>query len=88
MDADLLRPDDTFFVVCRSRFREITWAKRVCFACLAGLYQLFVGTLISLTNAYASCGRPTLNFIELMDLGRSVPTEKLLHLVTYVQNVD
>ena len=60
----------------------------VCFACLAGLYQLFVGTLISLTNAYASCGRPTLNFIELIDLGRSVPTEKLLHLVTYVQNVD
>ena len=64
----------------------------VCFACLAGLYQLFVGTPISLTNAYAGCGRPALNFIERIDLGRSkgrsVPTSKPLHLVTYVQNVD
>ena len=36
----------------------------VCFACLAWLYGLFVGMLISLTNAYAGCGRPTLNLIE------------------------
>ena len=46
----------------------------VCFACLAAwLYQLFVGTLISLTNAYADCGTPALNFTEHFDLGRSVP---------------
>ena len=45
--------------------------------------ELFVGTLISLTNVYAGCGRPTLNF-----MGRSVPTAKPLHLETYVQNVD
>ena len=54
-----------------------------CFACLARLYELFVGTLISLTNAYAGCGRPTLNFIERFDLGRSVPTAKPLHLKTF-----
>ena len=64
----------------------------VCFACLAWLYQLFVGTLISLTNVYAGCGRPKLNFIERIDLGRSkgrsVPTAKPLHVVRYVQNVD
>ena len=28
------------------------------------LYEVSVGTLISLPNAYAGCGRPTLNFIE------------------------
>ena len=64
----------------------------VCFACLTWLYELFVGMLISLMNAYASCGRPTLNFSEHIDLGRSkghsVPTVKPLHLITYVQNVD
>ena len=54
----------------------------VCFACQAWLYELFVGKLISLTNAYAGCGRPTLNFIERIDLGRSVPTAKPLHLVS------
>ena len=36
----------------------------VCFSCLAWLYELFVGRLISLTNVCAGCGRPTLNFIE------------------------
>ena len=66
----------------------------VCFACLARLYELFVGMLISLMKAYAGCGRPTLNFIERFDFGRSVPTAKPLHLVSvgcdvqYVQNVD
>ena len=55
----------------------------MCFACLvAWLYQLFVGTLISLTNAYVGYGRLTLNFIERFDLGRSVPTAKPLHLVS------
>ena len=48
----------------------------VCFACLAWLYDLFVGMLISLTNAYAGCARPTLNFVERFDLGRSVPTSE------------
>ena len=37
---------------------------QVCFACLTWLYGLFVGTLVSLTNAYADCGRPTLFSIE------------------------
>ena len=41
----------------------------VCFAGLAWLYGLFVETLISLTNAYTGCGRPTLNFIERFRLG-------------------
>ena len=70
---------------------KVQWTE-VCFACLAWLYGLFAGTAISLTNAYAGCGRPALNFIERIDLGRSkgrsVPTSKPLHLVTYVQNVD
>ena len=43
----------------------------MCFACLARLYQPFVGTPISLTNAYAGFGRPTLKFMERIDLGRS-----------------
>ena len=32
--------------------------------CLAWLYQLFSVPLILLTNAYAGCGRPTLNVVE------------------------
>ena len=32
--------------------------------CLAWLYQLFSVPLILLTNAYAACGRRTLNFVE------------------------
>ena len=59
----------------------------VCFVCLARLYEMFVGTLISLTNAIAGCARPTLNYIEPFDLGRSVPTAKPLHLVSVVRNV-
>ena len=58
---------------------------------LARLYELFVGTLISVTNAYAGCGRLTLNFIKCIDLGRfkgrSIPTAKPLHLLTLVENV-
>ena len=42
---------------------------------------LFVRTLISLTNAYASCGRTSVNFIDRFDLGRFIPTVKPLHLV-------
>ena len=38
--------------------------RNVGFSCLTWLYGLFVRTLISVTNAYAGCGRPTLNFIE------------------------
>ena len=48
------------------------WASEVCFA--SRLYELLVRTLISRTNAYTGWGRPTLNFIEHLDLGRSVPT--------------
>ena len=53
------------------------WARVKC-ALLARLtlYGLFIRTLISLTNAYAGCRRPTLNFIERFDLDRSVPTAK------------
>ena len=40
-----------------------------CFACLTWLSGLFVKTFISRTNAYAGCGRPTLNFIERFWLG-------------------
>ena len=57
---------------------KVQWAvdkmttRDVCFACLAWLYQLLVGTLISLRNTYAGCDIPTVNFIERFDLGRSV----------------
>ena len=37
--------------------------------CLAWLCEVFLRTLISLTNAYEGCGRPTLNFIERFRLG-------------------
>ena len=60
----------------------------MCFACLARLYEMFVGTLISLTNAYAGSGRFTLNYIERFDLGRSVPTAKPLHLMSVGRNVN
>ena len=55
----------------------------VCFACLTWLCGLFVRTLIWRTSAYAGSGRPTLNFIERLDLGRSIPTAKSLHLVSF-----
>ena len=55
---------------------------------MCALLELFVGMLISLTNTYTGCSRPTLNLIECIDLDRSVPTAKPLHLITYVQNVD
>ena len=58
---------------------KVHWAER-CVLCLTWLYGLFVRTLMSLTNAYTGCGRPTLNFIERFDLGRSVPTAKPLHV--------
>ena len=32
--------------------------------CVSGLYHLFSVSLILLTNAYAGCGRPTLNVVE------------------------
>ena len=59
----------TFFACGQSTVGQMTaknemWASEVCFACLTWLYGLFVRTLISRTNAYAGCGRPTLNFIE------------------------
>ena len=60
-------------VIARAvRYRVLKWARYasdVCFACPTWLYKLFVRTLISLTNAYAGCGRPTLNFIERFELG-------------------
>ena len=43
--------------------------RNVCFACLTWLYGLFVPTLIRLTNEYAGCGRPAVNFIERFQLG-------------------
>ena len=53
------------------------WASEVWFACLTWLYGLFVRTLISRTNAYAGCGRPTLNFIERFWLGSVRSASKL-----------
>ena len=43
---------------------EVGEEQNVGFSCLTCLFRLFVRTLISLTNAFAGCGRPTLNFIE------------------------
>ena len=46
---------------------QITWRKwrrtTVGFSCLTWFFGLFAGTVISVTNAYAGCGR-TLNFSE------------------------
>ena len=53
------------------------WVSEVCFACLTRLYGLFVRTLISLTNAYAGCGRSTLNSIERFWLGSVRSASKL-----------
>ena len=53
------------------------WASEECFACLTWLYGLFVRTLISPTNAYAGCGRPTLNLIEHFWLGSVRSASKL-----------
>ena len=50
--------------------------------CLSWLYGLFVRTLISHTNAYASCSRTTLNFIEHFDFSCSIPTAKPLQVVS------
>ena len=53
---------------------EVSWAvdkmttRDVCFACLACLHELLVGTLISLMNTYAGCGTPTLNFMNILNL--------------------
>ena len=66
----------------------------VCFVCLTWLYELFVGTLISLTSAYTGCGRPILNFIERsFDLHGSLrsdseATSRPGATYMYVQNVD
>ena len=49
-----------------------------CFAYLTWLYGLFVRTLMLLTNAYTSCGRPTLNFIECFWSG-SIPSASKLN---------
>ena len=49
--------------------KDEMWTTQVWFACLTWLYGLFVPTLIPLTNAYADCGRPALNFIERFRLG-------------------
>ena len=66
------------------------WVSQVCFAYVTWLYGLFVRTFISLTNAYATCGRPTLNFIERFWLGsvsrqRSHFTSCQSGAVAYVQ---
>ena len=86
------RPDDRFFVVCWSCVRESTVGSckmptsDVCFACLAWLHELFVGTLISLMNAYVSCSRPTLNFIECLGLRCSI-TQRLVSQGRYIKRV-
>ena len=44
-------------------------------ACLAWLCEVFLRTLISLTNAYAGCVTPTINFSERFRLGLGSATE-------------
>ena len=61
------------------------WVREVCFACLTWLYGLFVRTLIPVTNAYAGCGRPTLNFIERFWLG-SVHSSSMCTQMNYKMN--
>ena len=53
------------------------WASEVGFACLTWLYGLFFWTLVSLKNAYTSCGRPTQNFIGRFWLGSVRSASKL-----------
>ena len=53
------------------------WASEVCFAYLTWLCGLLVRTLISRTNAYTGCGRPTLNFMEVFWLGSVHSASKL-----------
>ena len=53
--------------------------EEVCFACPTWLYGLFVRMLISRTNAYAGCGRPTLNFDECFVLGCSLQFRQRSH---------
>ena len=62
--------------------KERNVASDVCFACLTWLYGLFVRRLISLTNAFAGCGRPTLNFIERFWLG--LVSQQRSHSVHFV----
>ena len=51
---------------CHLAKNEI-WVSGVYFA--SWLYELFVRTLMSHTDAYAGCSRPTLNVIERFELG-------------------
>ena len=64
-------PEDMFFAVADHVSGQLNnmSASNVCFACPAWLYELFVRMLISLLNTYASCGRPTLHFLERFDFG-------------------
>ena len=66
-------PIITFFARGEYSWAKVTknemWASEVCSACLTWLKGLFVRTLIWRTNAYAGCGRSTLNFIERFWLG-------------------
>ena len=64
-------------VKCSGQVKNKMSTSDLSFACLAWLYQLFVGTLILLTNAYAGCSTPTL----------SVPTAKPRDLVTVGHSV-
>ena len=57
------------------------WAIEVRFAYLTWLDGLFVRTFISLTNAYAGCGRFILNFIEVFWLGSVHLASKLTQSV-------
>ena len=59
------RPDDWRVLCCLTFYELSKMFDKGCVLCrLAWLYELFVGTLLSLTNAYAGCGRYTLNCIE------------------------
>ena len=59
-------------------FEGDMWAMELCVACLGWLCGFFYGPLILLTNEYAGCGRPTLNFIERFWLGSVRSASKAL----------
>ena len=74
------------WLACRQYVNNVIWRRTKCgpdkwaLLCSTWLCGLFVKTLISRTNAYGSCSRPTLNFIECFVLRRSAPTAKPLLL--------
>ena len=67
LDADWLarRQQSRSLFVGEEQITRCKWRRTtVGFSCLTWFFGLFAGTVISVRNAYAGCGRTTLNFIE------------------------